>query len=122
MKRVIFPTRITRPGFLLRSVIALALDLLASHFMYLLPLSLTVEGWVRLIYGISSTLIVVWLFTAVIPRCRDMGFSAWASCMLFVPIANIVFFLMLFTKKGAAIAPKEEPINQPPQPTRYARG
>jgi len=101
MKSLNFLSRASRSVFLLYSILAIALDMLSHHLVFLLPLDLTAEGWAWLLNGISCIWVVIWLFVAVVPRCRDMGFSSWTSCVLFLPVANIVFFVMLVAKKSA---------------------
>ena len=98
---LIFPTRSSRSVFLFHSILAIALDMLSHHLIFLLPLNLTAESWAWLLNGLTCAWAVIWLFAAVVPRCRDMGFSSWTSCVLFLPVANIVFFVMLFVKKSA---------------------
>ena len=116
MKRLLFPTRIARLPFLSLSIAAVALDMLATHFSYLLPLSLSLDGWVILSYSLSLVLFVIWMFAAVVPRCRDAGFSPWRSCALFLPIWNVIFLVLLFVMKSTNLSPLKEPI-QPPQTT-----
>ena len=33
-------------------------------------------------------------------RCHDINLSGWHSIMLFIPVVNLIFLLMNFTKKG----------------------
>jgi len=116
MKRLLFPIRIARLSFLSRSIAAIAFDMLATHFSYLLPLSLSLDGWVILSYSLSLVLFSTWMFAAVVPRCRDAGLSPWRSLSLFLPIWNVIFLVLLFVMKSSNLSGLKEPI-QLPEPT-----
>jgi uncharacterized membrane protein YhaH (DUF805 family) len=47
----------------------------------------------------------VWIGIALtVRRLRDLGASAWLSCLFFVPVLNLLFFLLLCLRPGRGYA------------------
>ena len=96
-----FSKTIGRLGFLVRSVLLLALFFTAV--LLLVPendAAHTTEYW-EFLGAISAVcLIVVWLFYAVVPRCRDIALPWWSALGMLLPILNMIFALFLLIKKA----------------------
>ncbi len=50
-----------------------------------------------LIFGVS----VLLLFLLILSRLRDMGKSGWWGLMIFLPLVNLLFLIILFFYPGA---------------------
>src|SRR5437667_414355 len=52
------------------------------------------------VFGVVWVLFVLFLFSILIRRCHDLGWSGWHSLLMLIPFVNIVIGLMLLLKPG----------------------
>lgn len=89
----IFPRRLHRLAYFLRGV---ALDTVTG-ILYTSSTTYSPRFWwpsviILMIYG---------LFLIVLPRIRDAGMSRWWLLMTFIPLANVVFGIILLFRAPA---------------------
>lgn len=89
----IFPRRLHRLAYFLRGV---ALDTVTG-ILYASSTTYNPQFW----WPWVIVLIIYGLFFIVLPRIRDAGMSGWWLLVAFIPVANIVFGIILLFRAPA---------------------
>lgn len=100
----IFPRRLHRLAYFLRAV---ALDTVTG-VLYASSTTFNPRFW----WPSVIVLIIYGLLFIVLPRIRDTGMSGWWLLVTFIPVANIVFGVILLFRAPAFLAhpsPNEGP-------------
>ena len=95
--------RINRIKFLLAYVVSILvvviLSLLFDRMSYAAeassgPLIFKPGYWIASTLSIINSFTFIWVVIALtIKRCHDIGWSAWASLFIFVPVLGFLFFV-----------------------------
>lgn len=91
----IFPRRLHRLAYFLRGV---ALDIVTG-ILYASSTTYNPRFW----WPSVIVLIIYGLFFIVLPRIRDAGMSGWWLLVTFVPVADIVFGIILLFRAPALL-------------------
>ena len=95
MKKFLFPNRLDRIPYLLRATIL-------NLSMLIIASSDSIGSLLVLL-----VLLVVFVFCAAIPRCRDTGMPLWTLIFVLVPYVGIVYSILLALLKPKEIREKE---------------
>ena len=93
----IFPRRLHRLAYFLRGV---ALDTVTG-ILYASSTTFNPRFW----WPSVIVLIIYGLFFIVLPRIRDVGMSGWWLLLTFIPVADIVFGIILLFRAPALLTP-----------------
>ena len=117
-----FTGRMNRKQFLLPPIFLIVLPYV--HFAWLLLLwangsvyvySYNAEPWTPFLPILLFPFLLLPITTK---RLRDIGRSGWFSALMIIPLANLLFILMLLIKKGQKEANKYLSLIHISEPTR----
>jgi len=94
----IFPHRVHRLAYLLRILATNAV----LYCIFGIGAAQGGEAYIRLLCVVA--LIAYQLFFIALPRVRDIGMNGWWLLLVLVPVANIVFGIMLLLRAPATLS------------------
>ena len=87
MIEFIFPHRLHRLAYFLRGVV---FDVITG-FLYSCSTTINAKVW----WASVTMLTIYGMFFIVLPRVRDIGMNGWWALVMLVPVANVVFAIIL---------------------------
>jgi hypothetical protein len=96
----IFPYRLHRLAYFLRGMAADAV----AYFLYSCSTTMDSKVWWASVIALS----IYEIFFIVVPRIRDIGMSRWWVLATFVPVADIVFGIILLFRAPALLTDRTD--------------